>query len=82
MSKKSANVAITSLSGSGAIVYANTSPVGGHGNNPAVELGCDHVMYSIEFSGSENGVIPTDIDFIGGYGWARTTDLSIMSAAL
>lgn len=58
-----ANVAITSLSGSGAIVYANTSPVGGHGNNPAVELGCDHVMYSIEFSGSENGVIPTDIDF-------------------
>lgn len=58
-----ANVVITTSSGSGAIAYANTSPVGGHGYDPASELGCDHIMYSIEFTGNENGAIPTDIDF-------------------
>jgi len=58
-----ANVVIQTVSGSGAIVYANTSPVGGHGYDPISELGCSHVMYSIEFNGSEGGAIPTDIDF-------------------
>lgn len=58
-----ANVVIQTGSGSGAIVYANTSPVGGHGYDPISELGCSHVMYSIEFNGSEGGAIPTDIDF-------------------
>lgn len=58
-----ANVVIQTGSGSGAIVYANTSPVGGHGFDPISELGCSHVMYSIEFNGSEGGIIPTDIDF-------------------
>ena len=45
------------------VAYANTSPVGGHGFDPASELGCDHVMYSVEFNGDENGEIPTEIDF-------------------
>jgi hypothetical protein len=58
-----ANVSVTSAIGNGAIVYANTSPVGGHGFDPISELGCTHVMYSIEFNGSEGGEIPTDIDF-------------------
>ena len=58
-----ANVTVSSEIGSGAVAYANTSPVGGHGFDPISELGCSHVMYSIEFNGSEDGEIPTDIDF-------------------
>lgn len=58
-----ANVTISSALGSGAVAYANTSPVGGHGYDPISELGCSHVMYSIQFNGSEGGEIPTDIDF-------------------
>lgn len=58
-----ANVTITSPSGVGAIAYANTSPVGGHGTDPISELGCTHVMFTSEFNGDEGGVIPTDIDF-------------------
>lgn len=58
-----ANVTISSAIGNGAIAYANTSPVGGHGFDPISELACSHVMYSVEFNGSEGGEIPTDIDF-------------------
>jgi hypothetical protein len=58
-----ANVTITTALGNGVVAYANTSPVGGHGFDPISELGCSHVMYSVEFNGSENGEIPTDIDF-------------------
>ncbi len=58
-----ANAAIVSSIGSGAVVYANTSPVGGHGFDPISELGCTHVMITAEFNGSENNIIPTDIDF-------------------
>lgn len=58
-----ANVSVTSDLGGGVVAYAITSPVGGHGFDPISELGCSHVMYSIEFNGSEGGEIPTDIDF-------------------
>jgi hypothetical protein len=58
-----ANVVVTSSLGNGVVAYANTSPVGGHGFDPISELGCSHVMYSIEFNGSESNQIPTDIDF-------------------
>jgi hypothetical protein len=58
-----ANVAITSALGSGAIAYANTSPVGGHGFDPISELGCAHVMITSEFNGTENNTIPVDVDF-------------------
>ncbi len=58
-----ANVTVSSALGSGVVAYANTSPVGGHGFDPISELGCSHVMYSVEFNGSEDGEIPTDIDF-------------------
>lgn len=58
-----ANVTVTSALGNGVVAYANTSPVGGHGFDPISELGCSHVMYSVEFNGSEDGEIPTDIDF-------------------
>jgi hypothetical protein len=58
-----ANVTITSGSGSGAVAYANTSPVGGHGFDPVSELGASHVMFAVEFNGSENENIPIDITY-------------------
>jgi hypothetical protein len=59
-----ANATIISANGSGCILGANTvSPIGGHGKNIAAELGCAHVMYSIEFNGSENGIVPTDTTY-------------------
>jgi len=58
-----ANVSITSSIGSGATAIAPTSPIGGHGYDPVSELGCSHVMFSVEFNGSESGVIPTDITY-------------------
>jgi len=58
------NVSITSASGSGATAIAPVSPVGGHGFDPVSEFGCNHIMYSCQFSGSDlNGVIPTDIQY-------------------
>jgi hypothetical protein len=58
-----ADVSITSLIGSGATAIAPTSPIGGHGYDPVSELGCSHVMFSVEFNGSENGYIPTNITY-------------------
>ena len=58
-----ANVTVTSTLGSNAVVYGPLSPIGGHGFDPLNELGCAHVMLCCEFDGSENGYIPTDIDF-------------------
>jgi hypothetical protein len=58
-----ANVSIVSASGSGAITDSSTSPIGGHGYDPVAELGCSHVMITAQFNGSENGHIPTDIDY-------------------
>jgi len=59
-----ANAYIMSANGSGAILGANTvSPIGGHGYNPVAELGCDHVMISTEFTGSEGSKLPTDITY-------------------
>jgi hypothetical protein len=56
----SANLKYTSTIGSGATAVSPTSPIGGHAYNSLVELGCDNVMYSVEFNGNEGGVIPTD----------------------
>ena len=58
-----ANAAIISTTGSGAVLSAPTSPVGGHGWDPMSELGVSRIMYSVEFSGDESGVIPTDINY-------------------
>lgn len=57
------NVSITSSEGSGAEAIAPVSPISGHGTDPISELGCSHVMFTVEFDGDENGLIPTDIDF-------------------
>ena len=58
-----ADVVITSGAGSAAVAFAPTSPVGGHGFDPLSELGCSHIMFTVEFKGGENGDIPTDITY-------------------
>ena len=59
-----ANASVISANGSGAILGANTvSPIGGHGYDPVSELGCSHVMISVEFDGSESGFVPTDVTY-------------------
>jgi hypothetical protein len=55
----SANMAYISSTGSGATAIAPISPVGGHGYDPFSELACSNVMFSVDFNGTENGVIPT-----------------------
>jgi len=61
-----ADVVITSansLMGSGATAIAPVSPIGGHGYDPISELGCNHIMFAVEFNADEGGYIPTDIDY-------------------
>ena len=65
-----ANVSISSpgtTGGQTATAIVKPSPIGGHGYDPISELGCNHVMYSIEFNAAEtlNGIdyIPTDISY-------------------
>lgn len=43
-----------------ATAIAPTSPVGGHAYDCVSELGCNHIMFSIDFNGTENNVLPTD----------------------
>jgi hypothetical protein len=50
-------------SGSGATANAVISPIGGHAYDPVSELGCNHIMLSVEIDGSENGNVPTDVNF-------------------
>lgn len=59
----SANVIISSPTGSGAIASANVSPPGGHGSDPFEEFGTNHIMVTSTFFQDENGLIPTDINF-------------------
>ena len=54
---------ITAIQGSGAILTSPVSPIGGHGFNPATELGASRIMITAEFNGTESGFIPTDIDY-------------------
>ena len=54
---------VTSFGGSGANAVVVLSPIAGNNYDPASELGCNHLMYSVEFNGSEGGNIPTDVQF-------------------
>ena len=58
-----ANVAIVSAIGSNATAICPVSPISGHAYDPISELGCTKVMVAVEFNASENGNIPTDIDY-------------------
>ena len=59
----SSYISIVSSLGSNASIFGPSSPIGGHSFDPVSELGCSHVMFSVEFNGSEDGVIPTDITY-------------------
>lgn len=59
----SANLAQISGFGTGASAISPVSPIGGHGSDTISELGCSHVMYSMEFNGSEGGFVPTDVTY-------------------
>lgn len=63
-----ANPVISVLSGYNtpnvaAVAISPVSPVGGHGLDPISELGCNNVMVSLNLSGSEGGIIPTDMTY-------------------
>lgn len=53
-----ANVVITSSTGTGANLRVVIGPPGGHGFNPVDELGATSLMLSSDLSGTENGTIP------------------------
>lgn len=46
-----------------AILEIPISPIGGHGFDPISELGTSNIMYTVEFNGDEDGMVPTDIDY-------------------
>jgi hypothetical protein len=50
-------------SGNSATANAIVSPIGGHASDPVSELGCNHIMLSIELDGTENGNISTNTSF-------------------
>ena len=65
-----ANVTISTSYNANTVVVANSncfvspaSPIGGHSNDLLSELGCKNVMVTCEFDGSENGIVPTDIEY-------------------
>lgn len=61
-----ANVTITPVSpfgGANANAYVVLSPISGNNYDPPSELGCNHLMYSIEFDKGEGGAVPTDVTF-------------------
>jgi len=55
-----ATVTISSAAGSGATAIAPASPIGGHAWDPISELGCDNLMYTAQFNGTEDGLLPVD----------------------
>lgn len=50
----------TSANGSSATANAVISPVGGHGYDVISELGCNHLMITTEFNGSEHSSMNSD----------------------
>ena len=54
-----ATASVVSNLGSGATLSIPVSPPGGHGFDPLYELGCNHVMLTVGFNGTEGGIIPT-----------------------
>jgi hypothetical protein len=57
------SVESTSPPSSTAVLELPISPIGGHGFDPISEFGTNNIMYTVEFNGDENGMIPTDIDY-------------------
>jgi hypothetical protein len=53
----------TQNTSTGANVSCVPSPPGGHGANPVSELYAQGVAFNFNFSGTENGTIPTDVKY-------------------
>jgi len=49
--------------GNNATANAIISPIGGNATDSVSELGCNHIMLSVEVDGNEGGNIPTDVSF-------------------
>ena len=49
--------------GNNASANAIISPVGGHASDPVAELGCNHIMISVELNGTEGDNIPAELEF-------------------
>lgn len=83
-----ANVTIKSASGSGASANAQVSPIGGHGYDPATELGARHLMMTCSFNKDESGKLPTDIDFrqigvvVNPYAYTSATTFGLANASV
>lgn len=58
-----ANVAITSSGANSATARAMMSPAGGHGFNPADELGGSNVIINIRLRGGEENILDTENEF-------------------
>lgn len=74
-----ANVTITPVSpfgGANATANIVLSPISGNNYDPPSELGCNHLMYSIDFNKSEGGAVPTDVAFrqVGMIQYCSLTD--------
>ena len=58
-----ANVVIIGAQGAGAIAYPIISPPGGHGADPANELGASSVMVNTRIIGNESNTFPSNNNF-------------------
>ena len=61
-----ANVDITPVfpfGGANAAANIVLSPISGNNYDPASELGCNHLMFSVDFDKSEGGLIPTNMSY-------------------
>lgn len=54
---------VISKSGSGAMLKPIISPIGGHGSNAVEELCAINMMVDVKLEGSENNILPTDIQY-------------------
>ena len=46
-----------------AVLEVPITPIGGHAFDPISELGTNNLMYTVEFNGDEDGMVPTNIDY-------------------
>lgn len=57
-----------------AATYVSGGPVGGHGSNAVEELFASNIMMTVRWDGSEDGIVPSDIDYRQIGLWANPLD--------
>lgn len=58
-----ADITITSGTGSGGTARAVLSPINGHGSDARSELGAVYKMIRVTIDGDENGILPINVDY-------------------